>query len=78
MDDKITYEFFETSITSISNDEEYNGYNKKILGLFDRASLYKIKASNFPDKDFMLSEPAVNQLLSKLNNTFYEHKKHKF
>lgn len=55
MDKNIYYSFFETSHTTIYRDEPYEGYNKMILGLFDRSSLYKIEASRYPDQEFLLS-----------------------
>jgi hypothetical protein len=36
------------------------------LGFFDRADLYKLETSSYPDQDFSLSEPAIAQLSEKL------------
>jgi hypothetical protein len=55
MDKYIYYNFFETSHTNIISDESMFDYNKKILGFFDRANMYKIEASSYPDQIFMLS-----------------------
>lgn len=38
----------------------------KLLGFFERADLYQLYTSSYPDTDFSLSEPALNKLSNKL------------
>jgi hypothetical protein len=68
MNQNIKYNFFTTSHIQIFSDREIENKHK-LLGLFDRADLYKLETSSYPDSDFPLSEPALLQLARYLNHS---------
>jgi hypothetical protein len=59
------YTFFASSHTTVTDDDSLANKHK-LMGFFERADLYMVQTSSYPDQDFSLSEPALLQLSEKL------------